>query len=397
MIICDCPGFKDTKGSHQEIINSFSIDCLLDNTSGDYNKITILLVISAAELDAERGQLTSENFKRIETMFPDKNELENGIGIIFTKTDNETDVLDYIDELSEEGDETVKHWCEFFQNHPEKIFSLPKASKKNVDEAYEYNELEDLLYFIITNQIENPIHKHALSKDANDYLSKVRLLRNEQLNEIITKIFLSINNEFSKITDLQSLNNWSDILDNFMKLEIHDTKELKDVIHHYLPKNDIFAEYEKILVDFEALDLFLNRVFINKKSKIQKIFKENVISSITQLGSIKQHVQINESKQEQLMNQRKLMEKQEQITKDLKEQLSEQKKSSEKYKIEMKKKFELQSKEVNEMKDKLHLFENYDFIAKRMTNKIKSDLVWKRVFCNPGLEEKELKGIICYF
>lgn len=141
-----------------------------------------------------------------------------------------------------------------FVNHPEKIFSLPKASKKNVDEAYEYNELEDLLYFIITNQIENPIHKHALSKDANDYLSKVRLLRNEQLNEIITKIFLSINNEFSKITDLPSLNNWSDILDNFMKLEIHDTKELKDVIHHYLLIIIIAVVIKKIVTITELLN-----------------------------------------------------------------------------------------------------------------------------------------------
>lgn len=397
LIICDCPGFKDTKGNYQEIINSFAINCLLENSFNDYNRINILLVISAGEFDAQRGKLISENLKRVEEMFPDKKELEKGIGIIITKTDEETNVLDFIDELSEDADKIVKYWCNFFQNHPERIFSLPKASIKNVNQVYEYQDRDDLLYFVKNNQIENPIHNIALSEGANDYLSKARLIRNQQLNEIIRKIFLSINSLYSKETNMSSLDQWSNILDNFLKLEIHDTKELKNAIHQYLPTNIIFEEYEKNLAEFESFDSFINKVFKKSKSKIQKIFKENTITSITQLASIKQHVQLTESKQEQIANQQKLMEKQDQITNDLKKQLLDQKRAAFNYKIEMQKRINDQNSELKEMKDKINLFEKYDFIAKSMTNKIRSNLKWQQVWNCPHLNEKELKGIVCYF
>lgn len=49
LLIADCPGFCDTNGIGQEIVNAYAIDCLLDTFSG--NRIKILLVISASEID----------------------------------------------------------------------------------------------------------------------------------------------------------------------------------------------------------------------------------------------------------------------------------------------------------------------------------------------------------
>lgn len=66
IIYCDCPGFEDTEGYFQEIIDSYVIYCLFKNHQ-NYNssKFKILLIVSTSEIDASRGQSVSQSLNRI--------------------------------------------------------------------------------------------------------------------------------------------------------------------------------------------------------------------------------------------------------------------------------------------------------------------------------------------
>ena len=61
LIYCDSPGFNDTKGLEQEIINSFIIDYMLSSKN---NQAKILLVVSVHELMAQRQQNFSETIEQ---------------------------------------------------------------------------------------------------------------------------------------------------------------------------------------------------------------------------------------------------------------------------------------------------------------------------------------------
>lgn len=122
LLIGDCPGFQDTEGTQQEIVNAFSIDCLLTQFSNNYNKVKILLVIGVEEILAGRAQAVTQIFERMEKMFPIKEHLEQGVGVIFTRSDIDKEGIDYIDMLNVNASLVVKKWCTFFENHLERVY-----------------------------------------------------------------------------------------------------------------------------------------------------------------------------------------------------------------------------------------------------------------------------------
>lgn len=349
LLIADCPGFRDVKGTVQEIINSFAIDHLLDSFAHNYNRIKILLVVSAHEIQGGRAQLCFENFERIEKMFPDQKQIENGIGIIITKSDPGTDPSDYIDELMEDAPDIVIKWCNFFIDHPEKIFTLPQPSKDDVNKEYIYNDKEKLLHFLKTQQIENAIHNIALSKSATDDVRTMKFKRNKQLDSKIADLFDSMYDIYNKEKDLSELNRWSDLLLKFSKLEIRNTSDLIKIIQSYLPNDDIFSEYISYLKEFESFDSFISKVFRDneKASKIQKIFRNKTNDAIVKLGTIQQNAYLIDLQNKQIQDKEQMISKQEKM-------ISETKKSAEEYREKMEQKFEKQEKAMEAKEQEMH-------------------------------------------
>ena len=99
LIYADCPGFEDSDGPKQEIINSFYIYNLLDSISKNKNKIKILLVVSSSEIQADRAKLAKLIFERVEKIFPNKEQLQKAVGIVITKSDPEYEGIDYINDF----------------------------------------------------------------------------------------------------------------------------------------------------------------------------------------------------------------------------------------------------------------------------------------------------------
>ena len=189
LLIANCPGFGDTKGTEQEIINAFAIDCLLDSFSSNNNRTKILLVISVAEINANRDEDAFENFKRIEKIFPNEEQLKNYVGVIITKSDPNWDGSDYFDQLNDDPPENGRGWCSYFYEHPEKVFTLPKASVHNINQVYEYENIDEFLSLLSHDQIENLVHKIALSSTADAVLKKWEMTIHQNINDIIEEIF----------------------------------------------------------------------------------------------------------------------------------------------------------------------------------------------------------------
>lgn len=78
----DCPGFADTRGSEQDIVNAYSLYKLFDQVQN----FKLVLVVNRAELEASRGRDFVKVIGQIEEMFPDKiDEIKKGLHLIVTK------------------------------------------------------------------------------------------------------------------------------------------------------------------------------------------------------------------------------------------------------------------------------------------------------------------------
>lgn len=117
------------------------------------------------------------------------------------------------------------------------------------------------------------------------------------------------------------------MLQQFLKIQIHNTKDFISIIQLNLSNFNIFTDFINRLNEFETFYWFIDRVFNVKTSKIQKIFQNKTITALTQLRSIQQHLQSIELKEKQLERQKLMISKQEEISKDFKTILIEQKKS----------------------------------------------------------------------
>ena len=113
ILYCDCPGFEDTEGYHQEIINAFIIDYLFKINSN--NRFKILLVVSSYSIEANRGNMVSKSFQHMMEMFPNPHDLEQGLGLVISKTDLNLDGQDYIDQLMDNSPSCIKRGGSFFK------------------------------------------------------------------------------------------------------------------------------------------------------------------------------------------------------------------------------------------------------------------------------------------
>lgn len=155
IIYADCPLLYDCEGPKQEIINLFYIHYLLDLATKNNHKIKILLVVTSDEIELDHPRSVCSLFRRIEEIFPNKEQLERAVGIVITKGDPECEGIEYINDLYDNPTETILKWCRFFLDNPNKVFTLPKVSKKMVDTVFQYEDKNKLISFLKDNPIDN--------------------------------------------------------------------------------------------------------------------------------------------------------------------------------------------------------------------------------------------------
>lgn len=416
ILFCDCPGFFDSNGYLQEIVNSFVIDFLLSEISNNHCKVKILLVIGSHETESARSVLVAEVFNRMENMFK-KEQLQKGVGILFSKSEPNKDGCDYIDDLYDNAINPVDDWCEFFKDHEDRVFTFDKVTCEEIDKPYIYKDKDIVIEFLKNDQLINPVHSPSLGQNAKTCVEKLKNEEREKLNEIITKLFESIYELYSKTTSVEKISKGCEMLQRFVKYDIHNVNELKFIIIEHLPNNDVFSNYLKKLDEFQVLNTFIYRVIgSNNDKRIQKIFRDKANFTFSQLTDIKNHVISIENlkefsaKQEQMVDNFKtqlevqkiesneIINKMEATIKELKdkqvEDIKKMKEIEEKNEKEMQRLREERRIEIEKMKEKMDLMFENDMIKKFKSNKIKSTIPWQLINSYLGITDEELGGIL---
>lgn len=405
LLIADCPGFGDTEGTRQEIIHSFYIDYLIDACSNNYNRLKIFLVISKDEIYANRAKYAFENFGRIEKMFPDKEQLEKAVGVIFTKAEPNYSGIDYIDDLNEEPPANGAKWIEFFSNNPDKVFSLPMADKNKVDTEYEYEEKNIFLEFLQKDQIENPVHQVAFSKEANDELKNCKSEIFKQFNEKIENLFSSMYEIYSKVEKLIQLKDWTDFFNKLSMTDNITVTEFSNTFKKNFPHENLLSDCIDDLLELETVDSFICKV-LGEKSTIHQIISRKTKISIKRLEPIKKLVQDNENNLQRAKEQEERNnELFKQITtsnerhdariSELMKQMATDSARANETISQLQSKVDNQNTEIREMLQKLEYLNKYEKIYKK-ASRIEKGFYWKRVNCGNHLDEPDLHGILKY-
>lgn len=315
LVFCDCPGFEDTDGFKQEIINSFLMDCLFQNLQKTENKFKILLVLSASEFDTGRGNGINQSIKRLEEMFTDHDQLRSGTGLIITKSDSELTGHDYMEILSTNPPEKMKEWCKFFLDHEDRIFTFPKPSRRDVGKKYEFEDHDNLLRFLQTNPLINPNHKIALSETSRLQMKNIRAIHLQAVSDKVNELCNKINNQFNKEDNSSEMEKWIDVMHTLLKLRVKRAKEFGEAIRANIPNSQLYEKDLQDLAEFELFDSFLDKVLYAEEntSCLSEVIHAWSHQAIIQLEKEQTRALRSEFQAKELKKQEEMIRKQDEI------------------------------------------------------------------------------------
>jgi GTPase Era involved in 16S rRNA processing len=271
----DCPGFKDTRGFKQDIVNQFYIN----NIFNKIEDIKVLVVIDEATLDSTKGKIFDELVTTLNQMFKNSDEvLKQSCIFVFTKGRYENfDSLKnelqngFIDnEKSDLSNETKKILSNVIERNLVVMFSKPEQ-KGTVD-----IQERDYILKILGNAsyTSNPTIKLTL---ASDSLKETISLKKQVKGEIdgITQSLL--NNELSKIS------NSFEELKSKLKYEFNNEKDVLDFLNKKVFNNtEMEVELDKIKYFHETVFENFFRKFEDKIKDDDKSLVDNVEIQIKQ-------------------------------------------------------------------------------------------------------------------
>lgn len=179
LVYWDCPGFMDSRGERQEIINAFAVDQLFTSPS----RIGILLAIQESDFEGARGMEVIKRFNKIISLIPNQEQLKRSLSLVVTKkidarfTSHEK-LMGLLERSKKAKDvsqiEKAIDLLAFVVENPDRIFTFPEPRGKG-----EYNDFSDrrkLIDHLGGASIINP--EHAFQLDDN-----VKILMFEMMNK----------------------------------------------------------------------------------------------------------------------------------------------------------------------------------------------------------------------
>ena len=152
LLYCDCPGFMDSRGINQEVVNAFAINQLFEAQS----PIKIVLALQESEFDGARGMEAVGQLNRLMTLVPDLAQLLKALVLVVTKGTYAPieKVQGLLSDVAEEKDKRQRLGSDFsdlvaplaflevLAQNPSKVFSLPLAA---VDGPYKFPDRSGIL------------------------------------------------------------------------------------------------------------------------------------------------------------------------------------------------------------------------------------------------------------
>ncbi len=170
LVFLDCPGFLDSRGGAQDVVNAFSVDQLLAPPC----QIRILLALQQSEIeDGARGQEAASRLEKLCGLLPDMAQLTQSLCLVVTKKRGSLSTGDLLGRVS------GKHRLfDFLARNPERVFSFPYPEER--EDAYRlFTDRERLIEHLRDQRpgwrpVENPEHRVALDGAALEFVTNVR-------------------------------------------------------------------------------------------------------------------------------------------------------------------------------------------------------------------------------
>lgn len=278
--LCDCPGFEDTEGNYQEIINAFADNLILESYC---KQIKVLLVVQASDFD-DRGKAIQNSIQRIKKMFHNIESHKEILGIIITKGDPTITGRDYIDRLNDRPRKELKEWIEYYSWNDDQIFTFPQASRENIGEQYEFDDYQSIINFITKEDYIELEHTISLNEVSSLQLTNIKITHVNTASMILQELYMKISSQFKGNT-FEEIDVWLNIMHKLLDTKITKTKDVKEAIIENLPNYNDYEEYYVMLEEFEMFDDFIDKVFKfdESNSSLQISFNNLTHSAIREL------------------------------------------------------------------------------------------------------------------
>ena len=219
LIYCDCPGFMDSRGVGQEIVNAFAIDQLFASPS----RIKILFAIQESDFEGARGMEAIDRLNKLLTLVPDVGQLSQSMVLMMTKSSGnfsaEEKIEGLLSDAQEEYAERRKAQKEtqelespiallgLLAQGKDKIFSFPAPKK---DGAYDlFQDQVKIIQGLGKVPLVNAQHNISFAFDSDVVIHIYQMIqRSGNVTALIPELMSLVQNSY-RGQNLQTLREWA--------------------------------------------------------------------------------------------------------------------------------------------------------------------------------------------
>ncbi len=202
LVFWDCPGFLDTRGPAQDIVNAFSINQLMKPPAC----IKILLVLQESEIEDSRGQSGArDRLNLLQRLMPQASQLQDSLYLIISKKRGKISAADRV--RSSSG---IHPLLNFLAAHPERIFCFRHHNEEVGPLLFE--DRERLISVLRErNGVINP--EYAIALDDHTALSVLPKIQSRfgSVRDLVDILFRTLRTSYDG-KDLETIRRWRDFI-----------------------------------------------------------------------------------------------------------------------------------------------------------------------------------------
>ncbi len=312
IVYWDCPGFFDSRGAAQDIINAFATDVIF-SLSG---RKKVLLVLGAQELDL-RGTEMKNRLEKIQRLLPQREELESCVHLVLSQTQSNPDFpyIDVLDGMTREIDDPL---LRFFASSPNLVFEFPKPT--HVGPYRLFQKRREVIQSLLGG---DPLRiHHNIDLDAHIKMSLFQMMKKMGDVKIMIHQLSSLLQDSYRREDLDPLHDWHNRIDRVLRESSEQALsqrplDFSSVIRGCVPEHMMTQPIKELLSKIylnQQFFVFLGRVHqqggwdatdIPNLFEIAQPFLHNIQKELETLIQQKQYIR---EQQEALERTRKLLE-----------------------------------------------------------------------------------------
>ena len=265
LVFWDCPGFGDSRGANQDIVNAFAIDVILQAPA----KVKILLVAQQSEITDSRMIHLMKRFEKLGKTFENSRDLEDSVSLVVTKKTARFKPIPAIEKAIRdlEGEGQRPHaLAYFFARNPDRIFSLP-IPPDSAEVGAHYNPFftdKDLIVRNLqTRPAVNPGHSIDLDATCEVYIMGM-LKQLDDPGQLLTSLGRDIQGEY-RVQELDLLRGWQGFVGRVSALGDEDMnipKRLVSLMQEAIPSGlDKFKGTLDRILGTNRIFIFLDKVY----------------------------------------------------------------------------------------------------------------------------------------